>query len=188
MKKGIVFMMSMAMTLLFSGCGCSQNSTPTTIGNNDSQGHYEDNTVEPRANKVQEGEGNIGDFKVEIADAKITKSIDGKDAIVVSYKLTNNSNEIVTFDGEFSAEVCQEVKGKSVILPQASLTDQSEDKENMLRKVKPGETVVYKEGHRLVNLEDPVSSWVTERPETLGEDQIYKEAVTKTFSLQELLK
>ncbi len=179
MKKGIVFMMSMAMTLLFSGCGCSQNSTPTTIGNNDSQGHYEDNTVEPEPKTTQENEGTIGDLKVEIAKSEVTESSDGKMVLLVTYRVTNNGKEAVVFDKKLSAEAYQ----NNTALRQASMDNQEHDKENMLRVVKPGETLEFHEAYILQDKSD-VTVRVCKADQTAEQEQNDTSMITRTFKVK----
>lgn len=174
MKKGIVFMMSMAMTLLFSGCGCSQNSTPTTIGNNDSQGHYEDNTVEPEPKTTQENEGTIGDLKVEIAKSEVTESSDGKMVLLVTYRVTNNGKEAVVFDKKLSAEAYQ----NNTALRQASM-----DNQNMLYVVEAGETKEFFEAYILQDKSD-VTVRVCKADQTAEQEQNDTSMITRTFKVK----
>ncbi len=178
MKKGMAFIMTMAITLLFSGCGCSQNST-TTIGNNDSQGRYEDNTVEPEPTTTQQNEGKIGDFAIAITNSEVTKSSNDKNALLVTYRFTNGSNKTVKFADVLSAEAYQ----NDTACRQASMENQDHDIENMLTKVEAGKTVDVYEAYILQDDSD-VTVRVCKAGQTAEQEQNDTSMITRTFKVK----
>ncbi len=149
------------------------------FGGNDS-GSGEDNgspsgAVQSEDSKAQQGSGSIGDFAVEIKDAKLTKDYLGDDAIQITYSFTNNSDEAESFGVALSAKAYQDGVELQTAIPDSSSDISTWDPYN---DVKPGVTtdvvMLYSLSNKTSNIEVEVIDWVG----------IHDETVVKTFTLQ----
>ena len=178
----MVLLLSVMMASAFSGCGSSNSSTSTNVtstANEHSQSALEDNTVEPEPEKTQEKSGTIGDVKISIEDAEVTKSRDGKKAILVAYNVTNNSDNTMIFTDKLSAEAYQ----NNTACQQASMENQDRDIENMLTVIESGKTKKIYEAYLLQDDSD-VTVRVCKIGQTAQQEQNDTTMITRTFKVK----
>lgn len=96
MKKSISAILSIALVLVFALFAIASGS---------SEG---EETTQP-AGEAQAAEtgSNVGDYSVEIKDARLTETYDGKAAVVITYGFTNNAENAVSFSAAFDATAYQ---------------------------------------------------------------------------------
>lgn len=183
MKKSKILLAIVAMTMAstFAGCGSNQkNDTPATLsGDYNSQSQAEDNTVEPEPKTTQEKSGVIDDFAISIENAEVTKSSNGKKAMLVTYSVTNNSQTTIVFNEKLSAEAYQ----NDTACLQASMENQNHDVENMLSVLKPGETKKIYEAYLLQDDSD-VTVRVCKEGQTAEQENNDTTMITRTFKVK----
>lgn len=87
----------LALSALLLAGGCAQTST-TTTPSTDAGETVSATTAAPETTTAapsQNGEGTLGDYGVKITGFSLSKDYDGKDAIIINYDFTNNSEEAV---------------------------------------------------------------------------------------------
>ncbi|MCM1113976.1 MAG: DUF5067 domain-containing protein [Clostridium sp.] len=118
-----------------------------------------------------QGEGNIipgdviGDYKCVVTGAKICKDWEGKDAVLITYDFTNNSDEATSFDVALEANAYQDGIG----LETAILED--EDTDYLDVNIKPGVTKAVNKAYLLRDtstaVEIEINEWLS-----LNDDKI----------------
>lgn len=154
MKKYVVLFLGIVMALSLAACGGSEEATAPTDS------------------------GALGDYEVTIKDYEIMEDYDGKDAIVISYDFTNNSEEAASFDVACMYSVFQngiELEYTSVY-PDPDSFDALNDV--TMTEIQPGKTIEIKTCHVLGDLTSPVD---VEVEEFLGSG----DKIVKTFKLAE---
>ena len=148
-----------AVLLTFSVAGCSSTSSTSST---DSQ--------------VKENSGKLGDYAIEIGDYALTKTYDGKDAIVINMKYTNNSEEAMSYMSSLIGTAYQD----GVELSTAIIMDDSAyDVESEMKEVKTGTSIDIQVAYELSNTTSDVEFEVEE---FLGLDEA---KVEKTFKIAE---
>ncbi len=178
MKKLLVLLMILSMSLFFVACG-EEKSNASISGDYQSDSRYEDNTQEPKPETTQEGNGTIGDYDVSILGSQFTTSKQGKKAILVAYSFTNNSDKVAKFADVLSAEAYQD----NAACAQAGMVNQDYDIETMLAEVNPGETKEVYEAYLLKNNSD-VTVRVSKAGQTTQEEQKDTSMVTRVFKVE----
>ena len=165
---GIVAGIIVIAIILGAVFGGNDNSSTDDGGNSAGTAQQEDS-------KKQQGSGTIGDFAIEIKDAKLTKDYLGDDAIQITYSFTNNSDEAESFGVALSAKAYQDGVELQSAIPSSSSDISTWDQYN---DVKPGVTtdviILYSLSNTTSNVEVEVIDWIG----------LHDETVVKTFALQ----
>ena len=122
--------------------------------------------------------GTLGEYEVAIKDCEVTQDYDGKDAVVITYEFTNNSDDDASFDVAMMTKVFQdgvELEHTSVYIDEESLEAVDGD---CMKSIKPGNSLEVKTARALDNMSSPVE---VEVEEFLGNG----DKLTKTFELAE---
>lgn len=124
---------------------------------------------------VASDSGTLGDYSVSILHSRKTNDYEGKPALVVGYKFTNNSSE----NKSFAIAIHPQAYQNSVQLESAILagSDDSFNSQNYLKDVQPGGTLEVEMAYLLENETSEVTVEVTELI------SFSKEKLTKKFSL-----
>ncbi len=118
-------------------------------GNSDSNSNSNSSSTTSSV-KADEKTGNnttIGDFNVVVKKAEISKDWTGKDAVVISYDCTNNSNDSYSFDGALDEKVFQD----GIELEVATMSDEDDGTWLDTSEIKPGITKEVKKAYKLRN-------------------------------------
>jgi hypothetical protein len=153
MKKALLVSI-LAVMLTAALTGCSPASDPSSSSSPSA-------TQAAKANdKAASGEkGKLGNFEVTILDAKKAKDQSGRDAVIISYKFKNNSDEDTTFAAELTAEASQD---KSELL--YAVVPNSDDFSSLAlsEPVAPGKSITVQKAFLLADATTPVTATVRE--------------------------
>lgn len=118
----------------------------------------------------------LGSYAVEIKDARLTKTYDGKSAVVITYGFTNNGDSAISFTTAISDNVYQNGIGLNKAYILTDNDPYSED--NQLKDIKTGATldveVAYELNDDTTDIEVEVSEWISFNDDT----------ITRTFSIK----
>lgn len=166
MRKSFSAVLSIFLVLLFAVLAIASSSS-------DDEG----STQQQSAGEVQslESDNNVGDYLVEIKDARFTETYDGKPVIVVTYGFTNNSENPSAFYLAFETNAYQNDIGlnKAYVLKDGD--PYSED--NQSKEIRTGATLDVEVAYELNDTESDVE---IEVEEFMGWSD---DKVTKTFTL-----
>jgi len=130
MKKALIVLL---IFLVLPLCGCS-----LLYGVLNGYRVSYDDQLEKQPARIFEGKGSVKDFDVEILEAKKAETFDGKDAVVITYRWTNNSDDTAIFMDALDTCVFQD----GIQLDSSIANDDSESYlEDNMRKVRPGKTL-----------------------------------------------
>lgn len=144
-------------------------------------GEGESETVEQGKDKAEvsaEDKTSLGDYSVEISNCRVVKDYEGKPAIIVTYKYTNNSGDTPTsFFVAFDDAAYQDGIG----LNEAFFLDDGVeyDSESQSKEIKKGSTIDVEVAYRLNDSETPVEIEISE---LFSFDD---KTITKTFDIKE---
>lgn len=94
------------------------------------------------AESEEKANDTVGDFKCVVKGAKLCKDLTGKDAVLITYEFTNNSDSAVSFDVALDARAYQDGVGlETAIL--------DEDTDYLDVDIKPGVTKEVKKAYNL---------------------------------------
>lgn len=110
------------------------------------------------AEKKETDENTIGDFKCVVKGAKLTKDWEGKDAVLITYEFTNNSNSPISFDGALDDKLYQD----GIELESAILSNDEEAKLIDTVDLKPGITKEVKKAYSLRNKKSEIEVEIQE--------------------------
>lgn len=110
------------------------------------------------AEKKETDENTIGDFKCVVKGAKITKDWEGKDAVLITYEFTNNSDSPISFDGALDDKLYQD----GIELESAILSNDEEAKLIDTVDLKPGITKEVKKAYSLRNKKSEIEVEIQE--------------------------
>lgn len=110
------------------------------------------------AEKKETDENTIGDFKCVVKGAKLTKDWEGKDAVLITYEFTNNSDSPISFDGSLEDKLYQD----GIELESAILSDDNESKLLDTVDLKPGITKEVKKAYLLRNKKSEIEVEIQE--------------------------
>ena len=159
MKKFTAVLLTALM--VFSIAACSSESSSSS-----------EQVEEPKAS------GTLGEYEVTIKDCEVTHNYEGKDAVVITYEFTNNSDDAASFDVAMIAKVFQdgvELEYTSVYIDEESLEAVDDD---CMKAIKPETSIEVKTARLLDNLSSPVE---VEVEEFLGNG----DKLVKTFDIAE---
>ncbi|MFZ2539656.1 MAG: DUF5067 domain-containing protein [Oscillospiraceae bacterium] len=107
---------------------------------------------QPKEKEISDS-GDLGDYTVAIKDYRLVKDYSGKDAILVRFDFTNNSEEPQMFMVAVNSDVYQD----GVELETAILIDVKDyDSAQSMKKIKKGATITVESGYVLGNLASDV--------------------------------
>ncbi|MDR1464696.1 MAG: DUF5067 domain-containing protein [Oscillospiraceae bacterium] len=170
----------LALSTLFAGCKKveedlnkkSSTSTPAITSDPAVTPNPSDDVSEPVSGGT-DTKGAVGDFEVEILSLKKVKSTDNKDAIVVTYKWTNNSAADKSFATALAAKAFQ----NGTELGLAVVIGEEMDGTKLIADVKPGASLEVQKAYALADSSDVL----VEVSELIS--LISTAKVTRTFAL-----
>lgn len=145
----------------------SGESEPTTVDQGDGA-----------ADVSAEDKTTLGDYSVEISDCKVVKDFEGKPAVIITYKYTNNSSDTPTsFFIAFDDAAYQDGVGLNESF---FLDDGVEyDSESKNKEIKKGTTIDVQVAYKLNDSETPVEIEISEL------FSFEEKTITKTFDIKE---
>lgn len=122
------------------------------------------------------GSGKLGDYKVKIDSVKMTKDLDGKDAVIITYIWANNSNNDSAFYFTISRKISQNgVKCDETIMP----NDANYLGADAVKSIKPGQTLKVQLAYALQDTKTPIDVELQEAANTSADAP----KVTRTFNI-----
>lgn len=107
------------------------------------------------AESEEKANDTVGDFKCVVKGAKLCKDLTGKDAVLITYEFTNNSDSAVSFDVALDARAYQDGVGlETAIL--------DEDTDYLDVDIKPGVTKKVKKAYNLRDTSTEIEIEVSE--------------------------
>ena len=107
------------------------------------------------AESEEKANDTVGDFKCVVKGAKLCKDLTGKDAVLITYEFTNNSDSAVSFDVALDARAYQDGVGlETAIL--------DEDTDYLDVDIKPGVTKEVKKAYNLRDTSTEIEIEVSE--------------------------
>ena len=107
------------------------------------------------AESEEKANDTVGDFKFVVKGAKLCKDLTGKDAVLITYEFTNNSDSAVSFDVALDARAYQDGVGlETAIL--------DEDTDYLDVDIKPGVTKEVKKAYNLRDTSTEIEIEVSE--------------------------
>ncbi|WP_294777537.1 DUF5067 domain-containing protein [uncultured Eubacterium sp.] len=153
-KKLIILGVIIAVIIVIAvaASGSESNDDTNTSSN-------ENTTVSSvNAEKKETDENTIGDFKCIVKGAKLTKDWEGKDAVLITYEFTNNSDSPISFDGALDDKLYQD----GIELESAILSNDEEAKLIDAVDLKPGITKEVKKAYSLRNKKSEIEVEIQE--------------------------
>ena len=147
---GIIIAVIIIVIVAASGSG-SNDDTKTSSNENTTVSSVD-------AEKKETDEYTIGDFKCVVKGAKITKDWEGKDAVLITYEFTNNSDSPISFDGALDDKLYQD----GIELESAILSNDEEAKLIDTVDLKPGITKEVKKAYSLRNKKSEIEVEIQE--------------------------
>lgn len=152
MKKALlVSILAVMLTAGLAGCNTSSSNPSSSSSPSETQ---------KTNDKAASGEkGKLGNFEVTILDAKRAKDQSGRDAVIVSYKFKNNSEEETTFAAELTAEASQNEKQLLY-----AVVPNSDDFSSLAlsEPVAPGKSITVQKAFLLSDATTPVTATIRE--------------------------
>lgn len=116
----------------------------------------DENSVTADSQKTNSGT-TVGDYGCVVKGAEMAKNYDGKDAIIITYEFTNNSDSSQSFDVALSDELYQNGVG----LETAIFIDDAET-DGFDVKIQPGVTKEVRKGYILQDTSTPIEVEISE--------------------------
>ena len=168
-RKLLTCLLALITAVSISAC----TSTPQTDTNTQT-----DTQTQTEAKKSTENSNNeeLGDSLIEIGDSKLAKTYDGKDAIIINIKYTNNSEDAQSYMTSMIGKAFQD----GVELSSAIIMDtDAYDAESQMKEVKKGASIDVQVAYELSNTTSDIEFEVEE---FLG---MSDKKATKTFKISE---
>lgn len=146
---GVIF--AIIVIIIAAACGSSSDDSSSTASENTSVSSV-------NAEKENTDDSMLGDYKCVIKGAKETKDWQGKDAVIVTYEFTNNSDSAISFDGALTDKLYQD----GIELELAVLSDEEDAKLFDTADLKPGITKEVKKAYLLRNKDSEIEVEVQE--------------------------
>lgn len=165
MKKSISVILSIILVLSFAFFALASSSSDGETSTQ-AAGQAEKNATE----------SNVGNYSIEIKNARLSKNWEGKDAVVITYGFTNNDDEPASFMVAFQENAYQNGVG----LERAYTLDDGDpyDEANQSKEIKKGASLDVEVAYILNDTETDVE---VEVEEWLG---LSDDKVTRTFSIK----
>ena len=169
MKKSLSTTLSIVFILVFALFGIASSSS-------EDSGEAQNNNGEEQVQTNPTSDDTLGDYVVKIKSARMTKTYDGKAAIVITYAFTNNNSEPQAFSYAIEDAVFQNGIGLNEAY---FLTDNDNySSDNQIKEIKQGSTLNVDVAYEL---NDSTSDIEVELSEYFS---LTDEKITKTFSLK----
>lgn len=165
MKRIVSGLLCLLILVTFGVCAMASSSSDS----NDDQGT---GTADSST-----ADSNLGEYQVEILSCRLAKTYDDKDAVIVKYKFTNNSDEAANFMFAFDETVYQDGIG----LNECYFMDDSADYDsgNQTKDIKTGASIEVEVAYEL---NDSTTDIEVEVEELIS---FSDKKVTKTFKIAE---
>lgn len=168
----LLFTLAAVFALCLTGC----SGEPSESGGQPAQSNAAE-TTSPEPENKQTGAGNLGDYSVEILSARKSTDYEDKDAIVIRYNFTNNSDEAASFMFATQSKAFQDgVELEMAIL----MDDDAYNSQDLTKEIKPGASIEVEKAF-VLDSDSPVEAEVTELVSFDDEEK-----VEKTFDLATL--
>jgi hypothetical protein len=161
----VVFIVVFVFTLALGSLG----DTPVT------QGDEAKVVASKQAEDKQERSGMLGDYAVTIKECKVTKTYDGKAAVIITYEWTNNSDEAKSFSLAFEDKVYQ----NGVECTDGILGGDAIEYGDVYADVKPGVTFAVQAAYELQDESTPVDVELKEMSLFPSDKMVYKQFAVK---------
>jgi predicted nucleic acid-binding Zn ribbon protein len=164
----VVILILLALIIIIAVAGSGGDDSTDTATKTQTNG-----TVET----VESDENSIGQYSVEITKARLTSTYDGKPAVVVTYKFTNNSDDTPeSFNVAFDDEVYQNGVGlnSSYFLKEGD----PYSSDNASKEIKIGASIEVEKAYELNDSSTPIEVEVKEL------FSFNDETITRTFDLK----
>ena len=145
-KKLAVLLLGAILALASAGC------TSTTSPSSDEPGNAQVDVQKDNSS------GELGDYAIEIGDYFLTKTYEGKDAIVINMKYTNNAEEAKNYMTTLTGSAFQD----GVELSTAIIMDGSYDAESQMKDIKTGASIDVQVAYELSNTTSDVEFEIEE--------------------------
>lgn len=167
-KRLIIFGVILAVILVIgiAGSGSGGDNSATVSGGTENGG----SSSSENADSVQEAdksENNVGKFKVELKNSRITTNSSGEKILVVTYGFKNNASEAKSFDYTIAAKAFQDGIELGDVYTSYGIDGYSFDEQH--KEVKPGNSLdvqyAYKLNDTKSDVEIELSQWLSDNVE-----------------------
>ena len=149
-KKWIIIAVVAVVIILIAVIASGGSDDSSSEDSNASAG-----TSAVSAESEEKANDTVGDFKCVVKGAKLCKDLTGKDAVLITYEFTNNSDSAVSFDVALDARAYQDGVGlETAIL--------DEDTDYLDVDIKPGVTKEVKKAYNLRDTSTEIEIEVSE--------------------------
>ena len=161
MKKVVLLLLTLILSLAIMGCGTSTTTgTSETTSNGTTPAEA---SAETQADSgIMADSGTLGDYTVTIKSARLTTNYKDEPSIIITYDFTNNSDKTASFAFSTSSKVFQ--NGIECDTTISSYNDDTFSSENSLKDIKTGATLeveaIYKLNDETSDVEVEVSKLI----------------------------
>lgn len=149
-KKWIIIAVVAVVIILIAVIASGGSDDSSSENSNASVG-----TSAVSAESEEKANDTVGDYKCVVKGAKLCKDLTGKDAVLITYEFTNNSDSAVSFDVALDARAYQDGVGlETAIL--------DEDTDYLDVDIKPGVTKEVKKAYNLRDTSTEIEIEVSE--------------------------
>ena len=149
-KKWIIIAVVAVVIILIAVIASGGSDDSSSEDSNASAG-----TSAVSAESEEKANDTVGDYKCVVKGAKLCKDLTGKDAVLITYEFTNNSDSAVSFDVALDARAYQDGVGlETAIL--------DEDTDYLDVDIKPGVTKEVKKAYNLRDTSTEIEIEVSE--------------------------
>ena len=149
-KKWIIIAVVAVVIILIAVIASGGSDDSSSENSNASAG-----TSAVSAESEEKANDTVGDYKCVVKGAKLCKDLTGKDAVLITYEFTNNSDSAVSFDVALDARAYQDGVGlETAIL--------DEDTDYLDVDIKPGVTKKVKKAYNLRDTSTEIEIEVSE--------------------------
>jgi ABC-type transport system substrate-binding protein len=170
-RLNAIFLSFLMAGSMLAGCSSSSDSSSSSDTSADAETTDSSDTTDS-ASQSDPSKGDLGDYYVEIGDARIVQDYSGNNAIAVTFNFTNNSDDATSFDASIYPTLYQD----GVQLDIAFVSDLDSKADN---KIKPGTSITVEQAYELTSDSDVEVD--VEELFSFSDDEL-----TKTFVLSDL--
>ena len=160
-KRWIIFGVIIAVILVIGIASAGSGSNES--GNGGSSGGTGAATVQ----SAEKSDNNVGKFKVELKNSRITTNPSGEKILIVTYGFTNNDSEARSFDYAIEDKAYQNGIELGAVYVSYGIDDFSFDEEH--KEIKPGKSLdvqcAYKLNDTKTDIEIELSKWLSDNVE-----------------------
>ena len=167
-KRLIIFGVILAVILVIgiAGSGSEGNNSATVSGGTENGGTASSENASSVQN-AEKSENNVGKYKVEMKNSRITTNTSGEKILVVTYSFTNNASEAKSFDYAIDAKAFQNGIALGDVFTSYGIDGYSFDEQH--KEVKPGNSLDVQYAYELndtkSNIEIELSQWLSDKVE-----------------------